>query len=483
MPAVSAHGAVPDVKKTRRIAHHGVEWHFDRPHQAGTFANGDPWVVGPVVIVRITPDYDGAGNGWEVNPRVQGPQGFDRAAGEFDPALVPSLPYRAHPEASIVKTVHAAAVRHGINRRECIETAAVLTVVATIPPGGGASVFRPPYVGTRKTWYATNSLATEALPSLPAVRHTPSLAWVEASFRPVQLDHKQGRVGRNLHPKRNIPDYGADIARRNGDAALRLMLDDPIERKRPALIAYVQYGIDLYHMLLEGHRWPAGGGHRPGQKLPLAFAAVMLRDDGMREAVVWAKCFHEDQFVYRSEKNGQSLYGSAPDVSREKFEKRYWEALYTHVREGKARGYKSYRDPYGFIDGGCEPGALYQHCCTSQPWKGEALACHLMPALKTLWGHPAYFEYVDRWVELGAWTQPDMCAPPDTSWDRYGVTFGPDGNGGCVCDDDSSDGIGRFPEHHGIERDGGGRYSRFQAAMWQAYRQSAHTLTNTYRDD
>jgi len=465
------------------VSQFGIEWHFDCEHHVGRFANGDIWVAGPVTITRITPDYDGVDNGWEVNPRVKGGQGFAVDVGEYNASLVPELPYRSYPGESIVKTVRARTASRGANCRGCIETAAVLTVVGSIPPDGGRSVFRPPYVGSEKPWYFVDSLDTELLPSLPHVRHTPSLAWVEESFQRVQLDHKGGRVGRNLHPRRNMPDYGADIARRNGDAALRLMLDEPVKRKRRALIAYVQYGIDLYHMLLDGHRWPAGGGHRPGQKLPLAFAAVMLHDPQMQTAVSSADCFHEDHLLYESQATGKALYGGTAGREGELLEVHYWKSLYSHVRQGRARGFKSYRDPYGYIDGGCEPGAMYQDCCTSQPWKGEALAGHLMPSIKTVWDNAVFYEYVDRWVAHGTWTQPDPCAPPDTSWDLYGVTFGPDADGGCICDSDSSDGMGRFPNRHGSNRDGGGRYSRFQAGLWDAYRQTANALTNTYRDD
>jgi hypothetical protein len=56
--------------------------------------------------------------------------------------------------------------------------------------------------------------------------------------------------------------------------------------------------------------------------------------------------------------------------------------------------------------------------------------------------------------------------------DNYGITFGPDSShpGDCIRDTDPSDGIGRFPELHYTEADGGGRKSAFQTAMWNMYR-------------
>jgi hypothetical protein len=52
---------------------------------------------------------------------------------------------------------------------------------------------------------------------------------------------------------------------------------------------------------------------------------------------------------------------------------------------------------------------------------------------------------------------------------HYGLTYGPDGAGGCILDTDPSDGTGRFPQFHGTEVDGGYRGSDFQTAMWGVY--------------
>ena len=79
------------------------------------------------------------------------------------------------------------------------------------------------------------------------------------------------------------------------------------------------------------------------------------------------------------------------------------------------------------------------------------------------------FDYVKRWVARGTHAQPDPCAPSDGSWDNYGITYGPDGNGGCILDTDTSDGTGRFPELHGTSADGGSYGSAFANTMWDAY--------------
>ena len=176
------------------ISQDGITFIFDKEYVSGQFANRDYWVLGPVTITSITPDFDGSIHGWEVNPVFEGPQGFDARAGNYDSSLVPDLPYAARPGESIVK-----AISTDINNqdcRPCLKTAAILTVLAEVPPEDGAAVFRPPYVGSDKPLYYVEDLRTDLLPSYAPVPDAPSLDWVESRYKPVQLDHKGGRTGR-----------------------------------------------------------------------------------------------------------------------------------------------------------------------------------------------------------------------------------------------------------------------------------------------
>jgi len=84
---------------------------------------------------------------------------------------------------------------------------------------------------------------------------------------------------------------------------------------------------------------------------------------------------------------------------------------------------------------------------------------------------------MDRWVSAGATSQPDPCARDDDNPDHYGVTYGPDGNGGCILDTDPSDCIGRFPDLHGTNVDGGYRDTELQRELWNAYMESAEGTT------
>lgn len=486
-------GGCPTAGTASSVSQYGITWSFDKAYPTGQFANGDYWVKGPVTITRITPDYNGTNHGWEVNPLYrERTQGLDKRAGSFDAGLVPSLPYAAVSGSSILKVIsrnlsNASCVT---TDRPCLQTAAVLTVVGDIPPDNGATVFRPPYIGTDKPYISTTTIKTDLLPKLPQVSLATSgtgsktLSSVENRFKKVQLDHVEGPGGRVLHPIEHMPDYGGAIGRDNGDGALRLMLDEPIAQKMPALISYLQMGIDHYSMAKLGMRWQNQGGHSPGRRISLAFTAVMLDNAAMKQfsrdllslgvGLAGYQGLQED-FTLQQGRDGRGLYGQTDGT-----EDSYWES----IRNGGSSGSRSKKDPYGLIDGGYRPGGSYQLCCTSVAWKGEALAAQLMPQIKDVWKGQTLFEYSDRWVTHGTWTQPDPCAPIDQDG-------GPDGSGGCKLDPDLTPGstmanfscqtgkaCGRFPELHGTSKDAkdatgkslSGYYSRFSEQMWDAYR-------------
>ena len=475
-----------------QLERHGVTWFLEGSPQHGRFANGDWWVVGPVTLREVSPRFDGAHHGWELNPADNNAQGFDERIDGWDQGRVPSLPREVAPGTSIVKSVSLSPLDDS-ECRPCLQSAAVLTVLAEPPPNDGATVFRPAYFGDDKTLYSTEALATELLPTLAPVGEPPALDEMTAAFERVQLDHKENWTGRAMHPADNMPDYGSSIAGRNAEGALRLMLDDPLEAKLPLLLSYVQMGIDLHHMAQGGVSWPPNGGHSEGRKLPVTFAAVLLGDDTMKAAVSGAgrDAYGENGGMYVSP-GGEVLFGQTQNSEDD-----YWTNLVFDT------GSRTIVDPYQTIDGGHRPGDSYQFCCLSQPWKSTATALRLMPELEVVWSFQPFFDYVDRWVSFGAWTQPDSCAPPrgvcaqsdvdgtpctsaseadvctgpeeahcdlTVSWDAgYGVDYGPDGSGGCIADTDPSDGTGRFPQLHGASTDDGYYGSGFASAMWDAY--------------
>ncbi len=477
---------------TDQIVQYSIAWTFDQQVPFGRFANGDFWVLGPVTLVRIAPDAAGGHHGWEVNPDDTSAQPYDERIADYAATLMPDLPYTAQPGQSIVKSISLAPLGDG-DCRPCLQTAAVLTVLDAPPPDGGATVFRPPYFGPDKPLYSVNTMDTDLLPTLDATGDPPTLSDLTERFGRVQMDHKVNWTGRSMHPVDNLPDYGSSIASRNAEGALGLMLNDAPADKWTPLVHYVQYGIDLYHMVLGGVTWPPNGGHSEGRRLPLTFAATVLGDPDMQAAVSngATDLFGETGGVYWSEDASTVLFGQTPNT-----EDNYWTNLVFDT------GSRTIPDPYGHIDGGHRPGGSYQFCCTALPWKSTVTALHLMPSLVPVWNHTLSLDYVQRWVTLGAWTQPDPCAPPrgecaggdnagtacttanepqvctgdegfcDTtvSWDSdYGVTYGPDGNGGCILDTDPGDGTGRFPLLHGASTDDGHYGSGFANTLWSVY--------------
>jgi hypothetical protein len=436
-----------------QVQQYGVTFTLDRAYPCGQFANGDYWVTpvdgsaGKVKVTSISPAFAGGHNGFEVNPSRIDRHGFDKDAGGYDAARVPALPYSAAPNQSIVKAVSIAG-----NDKTALQTAVVLTVLSAVPPGGGRDVFRPPYFGRTKPLYPVSRLRMDRLPALTGLPDMPSLRSLSDRFARVQLDHQLGWQADQIHPTLNMPDYGAAIAMDTSVASLRLMIDgDPLERRQLA-INLVQYGIDLDAAMQGGLHFNADGGHRHGRKLVLAMSALLLDDAALSKRVrdFQGGTYQEDDQLSVGAGSGVVLFGSPCSAED------YWE---NQIHGTNSR---DCRDPYGYIDGGQQPGDYYQFCCTAKAYKATALALRLLPALRCIWTDDRILRYADRWVQHGVWTQPDP--------------YQPLGNG--AADNNPADGTGRWPAAHGTGRDGGYYANAFADAMWTAYRpQASDTYT------
>jgi hypothetical protein len=321
------------------------------------------------------------------------------------------------------------------------------------------------------------------------------MAWVLKKYHRPQIEYQKGGTGRIIRPTGNYDltdPYGSHVGRDLADAALALMLDYPLDDKMPALISYIQGGIDRFHCHVLGQNWGSGGGYQPNCRLPLVFAAIMLDNQAMKDSVRHTD-FFDDNMIHLSDK-GAIIFGSAGYAS----ERTYWDYLISPPSYNLER-----LDPYGYIDCGMNRVMLsdgYQECCLSMPWKGTAAAAYIMPELRAVFDDSVFLAYVDRWVTVGTWTQPDPCAPAEGIWhggpnhgkrctaaqdlpgdddtcfideSKYGVTYGPDGNGGCIKDADLSDGIGRFPNRHGLKKNTGYYGSAFIDTMYGRFGHAA----------
>ncbi|WKZ56910.1 MAG: hypothetical protein QY326_09265 [Bdellovibrionota bacterium] len=508
--------------KQGEVSQWGITFVFDRPYRTGTFANGDYWVAPDapgesVTIVEILPAAQsgpsyGWVNGWEVNPSRSlhpGQQAFDYRANLYNQSLMPTLPYSAEAGDSIIKAISDTSFDCSFPvSNQCLSIAAVLTVLDAVPPQRGAIYFRPPYVRGDKSLVSINDIRWELLPSLPPPSGVaiPTLQSLIDQIAPVNTDHGFAHDARAR--AKPSPWYGANISTRNMEIMLRLFLNDPIEEKKQLLVHFVNYGLDLFAMLEDGHGWNAAGGHGHGRAAPIAFAGTMLQRQDIIEALANAPSwkFGETDATYISPITGMALYG---ENSGGCTELNYWQSI------NSPTSYNVCRDPYpatssgapgGTIDGGRIPGAYYQSCCTSGQWQATFTGLELMPALKQTWNPPAFLQYVKRFLQVGAWTQGDTCAPgrgfclggdnagqPCTTansqnictgiqipgvaskceldMSQYGVSFGPDPSmpGHCIQDSDPTDGIGRFPQLNGTNQGLAWGQTPFQLKMREQY--------------
>ncbi|MFY9345848.1 MAG: hypothetical protein WAT39_25375 [Planctomycetota bacterium] len=399
----------------------GTSWAFDRPVQCGRFVNGDWWVVGPVAIVAITPRSvaDGARvrHGSMINPDPKAhTQGYDSAmfgdgaAGRFDPVANVGLgvsaaqPLRLFPGQSLVSaTSHALA-----GNLPQLETCAVLTCLDAPPPPNS---FRPPYAGTDKTCrWSADRLDLTKLAQLDAVPGAPTIPELVERFERTWLDHVQGWTGRYLHPSRNMPDYGRDLADLVGQAALVLQLDQKPVAKRPLAIQLVQLGIDCAGIVRSGGRFLADGGSGSGRKFPVLFAGALLGDDELLTLARERKfAFGEDAQTFVIAATGDTWNGGHGGYGADDVGLPEW-------------GNRHHDDPQH--DSKSWTGDPYRRCCTANAWHGFVLAARIM-GLKEAWGHDALFDYIDRYMQIepkGSWTR-SWNPFAERMWDAHRAKF------------------------------------------------------------
>ncbi len=429
--------------KFRSVSQYQIEWLFDGYYSAGMFANGDYWVLGPVIVQNISPSFNGLHNGWEVNPvpqtvqqvRDHPTQAFDfgqkghsdqgpESQRSFDPQRVPPLPYSAQPGQSLVKAysidqdidpTKVTGCKSQPTYTTCLKTAAVLTVVASIPANYGKSVFRPPYVGANKPFYSLNQLQLNRLPSLARVEGTPSIRSLFEKMRRMQFSYLASYTN-EMAPLLNHPAYWPSVARNNNEAILRLMLNEPMEDRMDLLIAVVQGGIDRYHTsTLWENGFNLGESMWAGEKVSIAFAGAMLDSAEIMDHIDWQAHHYridlEDVCLEQKTRSGVPTYGLLERPLEEADYGNYWTQRLSGVL---SNSFSFAVDPYGYTEsaGLRSVGDGYQLDFTSGgSWKGAALVGALIPIIKQSWNNPNFFDYVDRWMNIGQWTQPDACAP------------------------------------------------------------------------
>jgi len=342
-----------------------------------------------------------------------------------------SNPVTVNPGSSIVSSISLTAAETSYNRTtyanvSTVKTVAILTVLESAPPDGS---FRPTYCGSNKTITHNVSELTanlSKLKKLAPVANTPSLATAERLFERPWLDHISGWQARLIKPFENLPDYGREISRDVGIGALMLHLNYTNDQKMTLLIRFVQVGLDLYGVVINGgtgNWWPAGG-QNGGRKWPILFAGIMLNDVNMKnigqksgDYLHYYDTATSTQYgpgklppdFIQFQEDDQTFYVTADDVTRTNSSS--WSPdirggtpeVYTASDIGLAEwGIFHSFDPY---DDNKAWSAEYRTCCSAVSMNGIVLAARIMNAdsgSMTLWNHPAIFDYQDRYMAVTA---------------------------------------------------------------------------------
>lgn len=408
----------PQTGHQAAVDKNGITWTFDRPARAGRFVNGDWWVVGPIAVVAVNPistaDGNRVRNGAMINPDPKlMTQGYDSAmtgdaAGpRYDQQLNVVFdvsrqhPLQLQPGQSLVSTISVPQAA----QMPQLEGCAVLTCLDAPPP---ADAFRPPYCGGDKEcrWLA-GKLDLTRLAQLEPVAGAPHANDLAERFERTWLDHVPGWTGRFVHPTANMPDYGRDLADLVGTGALVLQLDLQPHEKRRLAIAMVQLGIDVYGIVQHGGRFVADGGSGSGRKFPLLLAGVLLQDQEL------LRCLREHEFAFAEDTQTFYVAETAPGV---------WNGGnggYGAEDVGLPEWGNHHVDDPSF-DSKSWTGDPYRRCCTANVWSGFVLATRIM-GLRDEWGHPALFDYVDRYLQIesrGEWTR-SWSPFVERMWDKY----------------------------------------------------------------
>lgn len=397
------------IRKRAEISQYGITWTFEKPAVTGQFITGDWWVIGPVKITKITPApgpttpddtvtirKDNWGdtslgndprmrNGSMIILAAGDKQGYDSRSLGYDPSASVILPLNLEPGRSLVSTISnkvlpvdnfCAKIMWGNEVREqtLLKAAAVLTCLSKVPP---KDAFRPPYAGTEKPVYRKSNIKWELLCKLKPAGEVPLWEDFERYFQRPWLDQIPSWIQRGLSPNENQAAYGRERSRLVSIASLMVLLDVPLERKEKLIIELIQHGLDLSGLAKVGGNWNHGGGHGSGRKWTILFASLMLGDPEIAKLPPTA-VFQEDAQTYY----GKGWFGQTV----------LWQMIIHH----------GHRDPYeekppDKWEKWDRTSEGYRVCCNAVAWTGTALAARYMKAIK-LWGHDAYFDYIDRWM-------------------------------------------------------------------------------------
>jgi len=397
-------------QKSRSITHHGITWTFDKEYPTGQFITGDPWVVGPVTVVSVSPGpgpvtvesstdanvksiYGATGmkkddgrmrNGSMIVIEPEKSQGYDSRLISYNAAASVVFPCKLETQRSLISSVSNEVLPVPLLCTDmmwssekkgnlALQSASILTCLDQEPP---ADAFRPSYAGKEKPIFKASQIRWDLLPKLKAAGPVPEWTQFERYFERPWLDHQESWLHQLTGPSDNQVNYGREFSRLTSIASLMLLLDEPQAKKEKLMIGFLQLGIDLHGLAQNGRRWSADGGHWNGRKWPILFAGLMLDDERIKSLPSTA-LFSEDQQTYY----GQGWLGQT--------------ALYQIVWHTGAKPPHEEKTPDQWDKAGKQ--AESYRMVVSGGLPGTALAVQMMKA-RALWNHDAFFDYYDRWM-------------------------------------------------------------------------------------
>jgi len=413
------------------ISQFGITFTFAQPVQAGQFANGDWFVVGPATLVDMQPPCITVGtrvmNGAMINPDPGSVyHGYDNALYGSGNAwryqanlnvalnLSPTNPRVLQPNQALVKTISNTNTAYVPQ----LETCAVLTCVASAPP---MRSFRPPYGGPdHEPRYDADMIDWTALLSVTAAPGMPSMASQVAKFERPWLDHSSGWPSRYIHPVLNMPDYGRDLTTLYNEGALMANVNLPQQQKELLVIRLVQIGIDFWGNVKNGCTWEGVGGHNSGRKLPILFAGALLNDAEMLAVGPNYPSVRNlnGTYVTHFGEDCQSFFVQQTSASQINWGYGGYQTTDIGIAEfGFSHVHQPQNDQAGWT------ADSYRRCCTANAWVGGVL-CARMMGLVGNWAHAPLFEYQDRYMqtETSGWTR-SWSPWVGAMWDLHRASF------------------------------------------------------------
>ncbi len=291
-------------------------YEFEGTVSAGQYLSGDWWVVGPVTITAITPDFNGSRHGFMLNPGFpSNGSGISESCYDsrhhFNAALCQTLPLTISPGSSPISLVKVksytdcadncqhADLRGDINP-SYIQSASILTIVNTVPT---IDAYRPNYIGSTKLETAKSELDLSIFNrNLNSSRYMlPDLNMLRAMISEPWFISDPGWSSRYSYNLKAMPGYGREQALGIAQLALYALHEENLPEREHIIHFLIQFGIDVAGIVvLDSDAFRGNGGQTNGKKLPLALLARAYKPGPVKDflrTLIASTHFSEDDQV------------------------------------------------------------------------------------------------------------------------------------------------------------------------------------------